>query len=85
MTQPDDDTTRLTCHAPHPVIHASSGTVRYGTVRCGGFIGYAPDAMRWVEWTTRAPEDPEGDMWVRCTDKKCRAWNRFRVAKAAAA
>ena len=75
-------TTRLTCHAPHHVI-----TVSGAHVTCGTFLGYVPGQALFVETAVRAPDEPEvsSDVWTKCTNKGCKAWNRFRVVREAAA
>lgn len=74
-------TTRLTCHAPHPVI-----TVSGAQVTCGTFLGYVPGRALFMGTAMHAPDEPERDeVWTRCSNKRCKAWNRFRVVREAAA
>ena len=74
-------TTRLTCHAPHPVI-----TVGGAEVTCGTFLGYVPGQALFMETTESAPgEAARDEVWTQCTNRRCRAWNRFRVVREAVA
>jgi len=63
---------RITCHAPHP------DTARDGDP-CGTLLGDIPGAIVFVTTSRRAPESPDGDVWVRCTRRECGIWNRFRL------
>jgi len=68
-----EPTTRLTCSAPHPTIQAAGGFVR-----CGSFLGYMGGRFTCIGTARQAPAAPDGDVWVRCTNRRCGQWNRFR-------
>ena len=75
-------TTKLTCHASHAVI-----TISGAELTCGTFLGYVPGHALFMETATAAPSAPAdpNDVWTKCTNKRCKAWNRFRVVREAAA
>lgn len=59
--------TRVHCHALR------------GAVRCDQFIGYHCDTLRFIGVAKRAPDHPDGRIWIRCTRRECSAWNIFEV------
>lgn len=46
---------------------------------CNSFIGYHDSGAVFVETALFPPLLPDGDLWVRCTNVRCRAWNHFEV------
>ena len=72
---------RLRCQALHPDMHTIGADIR-----CGGLLGYLPTGIEFIGAADRLPIVPElGDIWVRCTNRRCGRWNRFRIARAEAA
>jgi hypothetical protein len=58
---------RLHCHA----------TTQGPAAQCGTFVGYTREDVRFVGLAARAPSQPDGRTWVRCT--RCKTWNTFEA------
>lgn len=78
MPTPRPDTTRVTCHAPHP-------DPRRPGAPCGSLLGDVPGAVEFVTTADRAPTAPDGAVWLLCSRRNCGKWNRFRIVLAQAA
>ena len=74
-SEPAPPLARLLCHAVHPASMRGPGGLR----RCGHFMGYIPAGVYTLLGTARhAPQEPDGDLWIRCTNPKCRTWHHYR-------
>jgi hypothetical protein len=62
------------CHATY-----RGGRGRVPSESCGRFLGYVPGVLTFVGLGTRAPDEPDGNVWVRCPRSDCHAWNIFKV------
>jgi hypothetical protein len=65
---------RLHCHAssPDPKV-----LVYNPDAKCASPIGHSFAPVRFVETAGRAPEQPDGRTWVRCS--RCKTWNVFEA------
>lgn len=80
--QPNDSEptmqTEVRCHATNP--NPAARRVSPGA-RCNRFLGFVPLRLRYIDVFSRAPDGPDGNYWVRCPRKECRAWNVFEVVE----
>jgi hypothetical protein len=67
---------RMECHAtdPNPVTRREKPGAR-----CGRLLGYVPGQIRFVDVAARAPDQPDGRIWARCSRSDCHAWNIFEA------
>jgi hypothetical protein len=62
---------RVKCRATRP--GAGSGD----DARCDTILGDIRGPVRFVRLATRAPEHPDGFIWLKCQRRDCRTWNVF--------
>jgi hypothetical protein len=67
-------TIRLYCAGCHP------DDQRAGSA-CGTILGDLPSvaALRFAGLFAKAPDEPDGMVWLRCPRSRCGMWNRFRI------
>jgi hypothetical protein len=66
--------TRVLCRASHPSNASTAGS---GDGRCNTILGDVPGPVRFVRLSTRAPEELDGKLWLRCGRRDCKMWNVF--------
>jgi hypothetical protein len=68
------ETIRLFCSGFHP------DNQRIGR-KCGTILGDLPSvsALKFAGLFAKAPDDPDGMVWLKCPRTKCGVWNRFRI------
>jgi hypothetical protein len=68
-------TVRIRCRASRP----DGASSRDGDARCDTILGDVPGPVRFVRLSTRAPDHPDGQIWLKCGRRDCRTWNVFEV------
>jgi hypothetical protein len=53
---------------------SSSGS---GETLCNTVLGDIRGPVRFVQLAARAPEEPDGRIWLKCTRRDCKTWNVF--------
>jgi hypothetical protein len=72
----------------HLFCHAERKNAREPGTPCDTFLGVIPAALDFITTADEAPlfvttngKQGEADMtvWLRCSNKRCGKWNRFRI------
>jgi hypothetical protein len=61
---------RVRCHASAP----GNGRTPHA---CNTLLADLPRPVRFVKIAVRAPEPPDGRIWLKCSRRDCRTWNVF--------
>ena len=64
---------------PSTFCHAERAGARIPGTPCHTFLGHVPGHLEFITTAVRAPDKPDGTVWLRCTARNCGKWNRFRV------